>query len=152
MAEARALVPRAEWQVCGVPEPVTAGLRRRGGCSIYFGGDPCYHFDEDGRLRRAFADGFLLRTQQTTLARLERVRSANRVELLRTDLTEQELQRFLDELQRRLAGFLSAVASGEATLLRSAPEDPDPAQTILEAVRHAALTRQLAPAIPTRKL
>lgn len=150
LAEAQALTPRGEWQVAGEVEPVTAGLRR-GGCSIYFGGDPCYHFDEEGRLRRAFAGGFLYRTQGATLARLERVRSERRVELLRVDLTEPELQSFLDDMQRRLAQFLSAAATGAARLVRSVSEAADPAAEILPAVRRAAHNRQLAPAIPTRR-
>jgi len=62
--------------VPGEPENVIARFRADGSPSIYFGSDPVYHFDEAGRLRRAFVEEQLFRTQGDTLARLTRTRTA----------------------------------------------------------------------------
>ena len=86
-AEATALVRRIELRVPGEPHPVVAGCRASGAWSVYFGPDPCYHFDEQGRLRRAFVDDRLYRTQGNTLAQLSRKRHADNVELSRIDLS-----------------------------------------------------------------
>ena len=102
---------------------VMAGFRANGHFSLYLGPDTVYQFDADGRLRRADRSGFLFRTQGTTLARLRRERSATETLLLRTDLTDEELQHFqrtmLQELEA-VAGKLSAVSSDE---LRRFPEE-----------------------------
>src|SRR5262245_19900425 len=95
MAEATALARRVKLSVPGEVERVVAGFRATGRLSIYFGGEPVYHFDAEGRLRRAFVNGLLYRTQGTTLARLRRERSAEVTELRRRDLSPTELRQFL---------------------------------------------------------
>ena len=74
MLEATALIRRAEWSIPSHSDPIVAGFKRSGGWSLYFGSDPVYQFDADGRLRRAFVDGQIWRTQGTTLAGLRRER------------------------------------------------------------------------------
>lgn len=94
MAEAVALVRRVELRTPGRDETVVVGFRANGWLSIYLGPDLMYQFDEQGRLRRAFIDGLLYRTQGTTLAQLRRERSDVETTLLRRDLTESELTEF----------------------------------------------------------
>ncbi len=79
MAEATALTRRAEWIPPG-EEPVVTGFRNNGAFSIYFGPDPCFHFTPKGELRRAFANGYLFRSEGTTLSRLLRQRERSRLE------------------------------------------------------------------------
>ena len=150
LAEAQALLPRAEWRLPGRSELVTAGLRRDGFVSVYFGGDPCYHFDREGRLRRAFVANSLYRTQGTTLARLTRERTATETRLNRVDLSADEVQEFLAEMQSHLARFLAAADSGEADLLRLVADPGQDAFEILERLRMCAVTPRLAPAMSTR--
>lgn len=109
MAEATALVQRAEFDVPGQPVSVIAGYRRDGALSIYFGPDPCFHFDRQLRLRRAFVEGALYRTQGHTLARLQRSRTGQRVQLIRHDLTEAERDAFCSQLTRRLRELETAL-------------------------------------------
>ena len=152
MQEATGLVRRAEWRVSFQAEVIVAGFKRNGSWSIYFGSDPVYQFDADGRLRRAFADGFLWRTQGTTLARLQRERTDFESELQRHDLTELELSEFLRELQQRLHALLNSIDCGEASLLRQAPDDGD-VTTELKIALRSVLSQDisLAPAIPGKK-
>jgi hypothetical protein len=119
--EAAALVERAELNVPGMAEPVTAGRRKAGGWSIYFGGDPCFHFDAEGRLRRAFAQGRLYRTQGRTLAELERVRAPDVTELRRRDLTPAELAEFLGAARHRLADLHAAIQQHDTRVQRVFP-------------------------------
>ena len=86
MGEATALVRRAEWKPLSGVEAVVTGFRRDGSMSLYFGADPVYHFDETGRLKRAFLAGRLYRTQGTTLAELTRRREKTETHLIRRDL------------------------------------------------------------------
>ena len=72
LKEAVALVRRMEFQPIGGVEAVIVGFRESGWLSIYIGADRMYQFDELGRLRRAYIDGLLYRTQGTALAQLRR--------------------------------------------------------------------------------
>src|SRR5262245_36429166 len=110
-AEGTALTTRIELVLPGEAEPVVAGCRSSGAWSIYFGGDPCYHFDEQGRLRRAFAGGYLYRTQGKTLARLERRRTDTEVVLERTDLQSIDFEDFMRRLQVRVRGLQESLTA-----------------------------------------
>jgi hypothetical protein len=149
--EAAALVERAELSLPEMVEPLTAGRRRTGGWSTYFGGDPCYHFDEQGRLRRAFAEGRLYRTQGATLAELERVRTADQTELRRRDLTPAELARFLETARHRLAELGAAIGQGTIQVERVFPEGAIVTEKLEQALSHI-LDRglRLAPSIKGR--
>jgi hypothetical protein len=122
MQEATGLTRRAEWQVPFFPEPVVAGFKRNGACSVYFGAEPVLQFDTSGGLRRAFFEGCLFRTQGTTLARLRRNRTDSESELLRHDLDESELAAFRVQAASWLYQLLQAIVDGEAIRLRQIPE------------------------------
>lgn len=157
LAEATALVVRGEWQVESAVEPVTAGVRVSGAASIYFGGDPCYHFDPVGRLRRAFVDGALYRSAGTTLSRLDRLRTDTTSVLQREDLDSEAVGTLLARMQREVQAFLEAVTTGRARLTRSVPEDdPLPERSaalneVLQRLRTAAAAMRLAPALVQRR-
>jgi hypothetical protein len=123
MREATALRRRGEWRIPGIAKPVTAGFRDGGGCSVYFGQDPCYHFDVSGALRRAYAADKLYRTQGGTLAELVRVRTEHEAVLQRRDLRQQELNGFLARMREHLSRLSAALQSGNAALLRQEPDD-----------------------------
>lgn len=106
MREAVALTERVELFVPGFEELITIGLRGNGAMSIFVGQDPVYQFDPSGRLRRAFLDGFLFRSQHSGLARLDRVRTESEVQLQRHDLSPQEC----DEFRARMRATLQQIA------------------------------------------
>jgi hypothetical protein len=120
LAETAALLPRAQLDIPGLAEPVVVGFRPRlSGWSFYFTQDCAYHFDSQGRLRRAFVDGALLRAQQSTLARLVRDRSPEETVLRRTDLSPEELQAVLREMRARLETCRRALEAGRVVVRRS---------------------------------
>jgi hypothetical protein len=117
MREAVALNRRMEIGVVGFVDPIVLGFRdSTGWFSIYFGQDPVYTWDAAGQLRRAYEGGCLFRTQGTTLARLERVRSENAVELIRHDLDAGECESFLQRLRARLAELRDVLTAYRYTL------------------------------------
>ncbi len=134
LREAVALVPRAELQVHGLPELLTAGFRSNRMLSLYFGQDPVYQFDAAGRLRRAFEAGLLYRTATSTLSRLQRVRAENSVTLLRHDLNPLELSEFRSRMQQILETLRVALENGGVTVVRCVPEGPDWTSLLLEAL------------------
>lgn len=147
MAEATALIHRAEFEVPGQQVSVIAGFRRDGALSIYFGADPCFHFDRQLRLRRAFVDGALYRTQGHTLARLQRTRTGQAVQLLRQDLTELERNAICDRVAERLQDLRTALQSGARCVQEIPPQtglSRRLAESLDQLLQHAIA---LAPAI-----
>ncbi len=131
MVEATALVARAEfsrdvntahetaWNI------VTVGFKKNGSCSVYFEQDPFYQFDADGLLRRSFAGGLLFRTQSSTLAQLQRVRTDDRTTLSRTDLAAGELEDFRQRMRVHLEELQKEFANQTLTMLRCVSDDSD---------------------------
>jgi hypothetical protein len=152
MREAVALVRRAEFTFPGRSDPVFAGFKRTGGLSIYFGPDPVYQFDENGRLRRAYFDGLLYRTQGETLARMKRERSERETVLVRTDLSPAELQSFLNTMQEHLRWLKSEIDSSSYSHSEQIPTDVDLEPELIAAIEQAlSAAPPLAPAIPGRR-
>ena len=148
--EATAMRNRVEWQIAGESEPVFAGVRSDGSLSVYFGQDPVYQFTPSGQLRRAYAEGFLYRTQGETLARLNRERSPEQTVLARNDLNSDEMSQFLTKMDERLTQLLKSISSGSAIQLRWVSEgDPADYQSLVESAINAS--PKLAPAMPTRR-
>lgn len=98
-------------------EPIVLGFRdATGWFSIYFGQDPVYTWDAEGRLRRAYEHGCLFRTQGMTLARLERRRGSSSVELVRHDLDRAECARFVTRMHVLLRGLQDSLAGNRYVL------------------------------------
>jgi hypothetical protein len=150
MAEAIALRERIELVVPGEPEHVIAGFRDNGVFALYFGTDPAFQFDAQGRLRRAFVAGDLYRSQSATLARLTRTRSAGEVNLIRHDLTADELSRFLTAMRDKLARLLAALEQGAAVVVRQVPLQAVLLPRLLREL-DGARQGQLAPSISKRR-
>ncbi len=151
MREATALRRRGEWRVPGMPEPVMAGFRNGGGCSVYFGQDPCYHFDAAGALRRAYAEEKLYRTQGHTLAELVRVRKERETVLQRRDLENEEVDEFLQRTRAELSCLYAALQSGNAVVLRQEPDGGDvSAELTAWLARALAGPMVLAPPVKSR--
>ncbi|HUG93391.1 MAG TPA: hypothetical protein VML55_21310 [Planctomycetaceae bacterium] len=153
LSEAIALIRRAELAVPGEPEHVICGFHRDGRLSVYFGPDPVYHFDADGRLRRAYAGGRLYRTQGTTLARLTRVRTPAATELHRHDLNDEELAAFRESLRQRLARLADCLGAAATTTIQQIPPDDDRLRPDAHAVVSRILERgpELAPPITGKR-
>lgn len=151
MRDAVALIRRGAWKLPSEPAPVIAGIRQDGGFSVYFGDDPCWHFDARNGVRRAFAGGVLYRTQGETLARLTRVRTPSATTLHRVDLAAVELGTFLTAMLERLAGFTAALEDGTAELQQTSPAECPLAEELLPRLRDILREPRLAPALRTRK-
>ena len=129
MREAVSLVKRIECRCPSRKEPVVVGLNVLGWMFVYLGSDPMYRFDERGRLRRAFVDGFLFRTEGQTLAVLDRRRNLEPSEtaalqkatLYRRDLNPVELDAFRRRMQIELEEVSEGIRIGGVT--QQHPED-----------------------------
>jgi hypothetical protein len=123
LAEATALVERAECTAADEAEPIVVGFRSGGAASIYFGQDAAYHFDSERRLRRAYLGGLLYKADRGRLASLQRRRTGVEVQLVRHDLSDSELAAFLDEMQGRIERLKTAARSANVHWLRQVTED-----------------------------
>lgn len=155
-AELKSAVGRWELAVPGCDVATVAGIRSGNRLSIYFGPDPCYHFDAKHRLKRAYAAGDLYRTQGTTLARLTRTRTAAETTLERHDLTSDELAAFLREMRHRLSELLAWIRENDVTVLRHSTQDEPRSTTGLSILSDRltaclAVDPPLAPPFPTRR-
>ncbi|HVJ68686.1 MAG TPA: hypothetical protein VM510_11910, partial [Caulifigura sp.] len=101
-------------------QTVCAGRREStGGWSLYLTPDRVYHFDAEGRLRRAYVEGFLYRSEGETLSRLRRERSAAETSLLRADLEPEELTAFLAVMRAQIEAFVTAIDGNRVQTLRA---------------------------------
>ena len=156
-SEAVALSQRAEFNLPPAanssPAMLLIGQRDNGWLSLYIGADPVYHFDERNRLRRAYQEGLLFRSQGQTLSRMWRDRTATETILRRHDLSDVELAGFRAKLTADLSRLLTAWKLGELRVNRQSPADN------LELPHHlwARLAEcvpehdWLAPAVPGRR-
>jgi hypothetical protein len=154
MREATALVRRAELSYPGRTnhDPVIAGFRRDGRLAVYFGADPVFQFDDLHLLRRAYAAGFLYRTQGKTLARLARHRTQDETQLLRHDLNPEELATFRQAARNHLAELQQAITWEVVQVLAQIPVEADILSELQTAL--AGILQQdipLAPAIPGKR-
>jgi len=148
MRELVALTERVELRGPGVEDRIVAGFHRDGRLTVYFGEDPYYQFDPEGRLRRALIDGRLFRTQGNGLAALTRGRNADETVLIRHDLDSAELEQFVGLMVERLRALHDAVSSRSVQVTRQVPSHASVVERLvrsLEVVLSAA--GELAPAI-----
>jgi len=137
LAEATALVPRAELRLPGEESLLVVGWRREGRRSLYFGPDRVYHFDAAGRLRKAYVEGYLFRSQGTTLARLLRNRTSTETQLLRHDLDAGELTEFLATMRAHLQNLLAAIDRRAVEIVRVVPAGAEILERLASAVRES---------------
>lgn len=118
LAEARALVDRAEYQIPGMEQPLVGGFRANGALSLFFGEDPALHWNSQGELRRAYAGGLLYKAEQGRLVSLRRERTDTETALVRHELTDDEQQQFLGDQRARLLKLRAQFDAGQVLLLR----------------------------------
>ena len=123
LAEATAFVERAEVTLVDGGGAVFFGFRHDGAASVYFGGEPVYHFNSRGELRRAFVDGAIIKAEGGRLVRLRRERPCGSVRLMRYELTDQELHQFLSQLHEKFNILRTALMSARFTLVGRFPKD-----------------------------
>jgi hypothetical protein len=148
MREALALRRRVAIAVPGYDEPFVCGVRSNGSWSFYLDPDRVYQVDKQLRLRRAFVEGFLYRTQGATLARMHRERSDTETKLVRKDLSTNELNSFLDDMRSHLQRLLDFLQADQARVIEVIPPEADVAgelQRTLEKLLSGPI--KLAPAI-----
>lgn len=147
LREAVALVRRLELSV--EAHAILLGFRATGWLSLYFDADPMYQFDELGRLRRAFVDGLLYRTQGSCLAQLERQRTAAETLLVRRDLSEELLASFRQQVHGRILWLLERLVSGHFQIKGQVPcDDANLVTDFIQALRTVLTNdRFLAPPI-----
>ena len=131
LREATALVERAQWQVEGFPDMVTAGFRINGAASFFFSEDPVYQFNEAGEFRRGYWEGTLMKATAGNLARLTRVRVPGEVQLQRYDLSQSETAVYVQQLDDYLQRLHERLASGEFVLLGAHPTDASVTERVL---------------------
>ena len=150
MAEAVAMPRRVEVTILGEQSPIVTGFRANGWLSIYLGPERMYQFDECGRLRRAFVNGLLFRTQGATLAQLHRQRTDTETILLRRDLSHSELAEFRLAMLGHVAAFHTRLTQREVVIVRQVPLEDDSLLNDLAAALDRALNASefLAPPIP----
>ncbi len=152
MREAVALSLRSELSCSDFQSLITVGFRANSGMSIFVGQDPVYHFDAEGRLRRAFVDGLLYRSQHTTLAQLQRERTLSQTLLLRIDLDESALQEFRKSMHELLNLLLENLITGRFCTVRSIPDGTEQVPQIMAALsRILDVTPWLSTAINRRR-
>lgn len=102
-------------------DPVFAGFKT-GAFSLYFGDDPIFHFDREGRWQRAFREGrHYLKGLDTSVQTIDRVREGESLVLKRQKLGRSEVNEFDDRVRTTVVQLTEALDSG-----RLVPVPPSP--------------------------
>jgi hypothetical protein len=104
---------------------IVAGFRADGALSIFFGQDPVYQFNAAGELRRAYGGGLLFKAMHRRLISLDRVRSANEVQLVRHELTDAEHIAFLTKMIGYMRELSELLAANDYEVRGQAPPEAD---------------------------
>ena len=138
LREATALVERIELSLTPLVEAaegddtIFVGFRRDGCGSVYFGQDLAYHFNTSGQLRRMFDHGTLVKAVAGRLASMTRHRHDGQVQLVRHDLTDDEIDAAIARWERHRAALHSALAAGQVRIVGQAPEVVDLLPRVIE--------------------
>ena len=125
LREATALVERVEFMLNAYPEPVVIGFRRDGSASIFIGADPVFQFNSKHQLRRAFVAGKLIKAERGRLVSLDRHRTADQVQLVRSELDDAATQRLLEDLTSHLQVLGGALRQDSFVIRGQVPESVD---------------------------
>jgi len=144
LAEATAMVQRAELALPGQQEPVIVGFRANGCASVYFGPDEAYQFNTAGELRRAYRGSDMYKAQRGRLVRLRRRRTGAEVQLLSHELDAAESAAFLGRMEDLLRGLADALGEKSYRFIGEVPEGADvigKAAAWLKTLRPGAIAR-----------
>ena len=122
IADAVALVNRAEFAVKFIDDPVVVGYRKDGSVSFYFGQDEVYQFNSRLELRRGHLQDQLIKSENGTLYSMVRKRTDSSVKLVSRPFSEPDTDQFLQQLAGRLQDLRAELASG-LTATRQVRED-----------------------------
>ena len=131
LREATALVERAEFLLPDELEPIVAGFRRDGSCSLFFGSDRVVQFNSAGQLRRGYFDGRLLKSDQGRLVWLTRERTPTETILHSRVLSAEEVAATLLRASELIEGLSSHLQAGTFTLVGEVPPDGKIVQRII---------------------
>ncbi len=92
---------------------VLIGFRSQGQLSLYFGSQQVFQFDQSRSLRRVYLNGRRFAAQQGQLVELVRQSRGGRVELIRQDVGEDDLQLVLDATAACLGKIRMLDSSGQ---------------------------------------
>ncbi len=151
VAEATAYVVRGEFSVPDWEQPLFIGFRKNGAFSFYFGSDPVYQFDPQGRLRRAFVAGMLYRSEGETLCSMSRHRTEAETTLMRRDLSKQQCEVFQWGMHEAIRQLDEAVRSQRYRIRETVGGEELWIEKIKEATRLVLAADQfLAPKLVSR--
>jgi hypothetical protein len=126
LRDARALVPRIMLRMSldGRNGEVFAGWRGDS-LSLYFGGDPVYHFNADGELRRAFVSDQLIKAERRRLVFIERRRGDDETALERQPPDNAAEQALLTYMRGCLEELRATIAAAKFEVVGEAPATGD---------------------------
>jgi hypothetical protein len=146
LREATALMERAEFRLPDESEPVVAGFRRDGSCSLFFGSERVVQFNSAGQLRRGFFNGQLLKADKGRLVGMTRERTAVETILHSRELSAEESAATLLRATELIERLSSHLRQGTFTLVGQVPADGDMVRRILAWRDALPLPLQIAPA------
>ena len=132
---------RAELHLQGFEESTVVGFRTGGAASVFFGADPVYQFNTSNELRRGFRDGQLIKAVDGKLFTMRRERGDGQVQLLRSELGDDDAAEYLANCREHLDTLQSRLTGKEFELVGQVPEDEKVVARIIDWI--ATLPQQI---------
>ena len=112
---------------------------KKGAFSLYFGDEPIYHFDLEGRWQRAYIDGsHYLKSLDTSVRSIDRVREGANLVLKRLELNDEEIDALDAQVRGIAVGLIAELDGGR---LRRQEPPADKAQALDDALLRNFLER-----------
>ena len=144
MRDATAYTRRLMLRVSPTGEGIFVGLRQQGGWSIYFGEDPVFQFNDEGKLRRVHFANQNYAAVEGKLCWLQRSRSGGRVEIERIYSAEAERQ-MLAVCLSRLRELAELMLTNSVKIVDRVPvEDRELVEDVAKMLRNTAQDLEIA--------
>ena len=125
LADATALVERAQLELPTINNPFIFGFRTNGALSLFFEDVAVYHFNQRDELRRIFLCGKRYKAEEGQLLSVDRIPQTRGVRLQSAALNPEQTDKLLCGMNQRLDVLDSLFDAGRYQIIEKIPKHVD---------------------------
>ena len=125
LADATALVERAQLELPAMNDPFIFGFRTNGALSLFFEDEAAYHFNQRDELRRIFLYGKRYKAEKGQLLSVDRIPQTRGVRLQSAALDLEQTKKLLCGMNQRLDAIDSLFDAGRYRIIEKIPMHGD---------------------------
>ena len=134
LADATALVHRAEIKIPPGSDPIVFGFRENGALSIFFDTEVVYHFNSRHHLRRVFLHGERYKAERGQLVCVRRIPGLRNVQLQSIPIEPPQLEHIFSVLDERLHRWHTMLNQGDYRIVNQISPGDDVVQRLQDCI------------------